>query len=94
MRGPKRAGQPNRPGQPVGTPAHGRIVRLMVGQSHGFIRPPRGHDVFFHRADLEEGTAFNALAVGDTVRFNLIVDAVSGARAVRVTTRRAGHGEN
>jgi len=88
MRGPRRAGQLDRPGEPAGTPASGRIVRLHVGQSHGFIRGPRGREVFFHRADLEEGTAFNALAVGDAVSFRLIDDAVSGARAIGVTRRR------
>jgi len=88
MRGPKRTGKPERPLPPVGTPAQGRIVRLLVGQGHGFIRRrQRGPDVFFHRADLEQGTAFNTLAVGDTVWFHLIVDAVSGARAVGVTQR-------
>ena len=87
MRGPKRAGKPDRPGEPAGTPAHGRIVRLLVGQGHGFIRGPRGREVFFHRADLEENTAFNTLAVGDAVSFHLIDDAVSGARAIRVTRR-------
>ena len=89
MRGPKRAGKPDRPIQPTGTPARGRIVRLMVGQGHGFLRGPRGREVFFHRADVEESTAFNTLSVGDVVSFHLIDDAVSGARAVRVTTRRS-----
>jgi cold shock CspA family protein len=62
-------------------------MRLMVGQGHGFIRGPRGLEVFFHRADLAEGTPFNTLAVGDAVSFDLIDDAVSGARAIRVTRR-------
>jgi cold shock CspA family protein len=89
MRGPKRTGKPDRPNEPVGTPAHGRIVRLLVGQGHGFIGLTHGLEAFFHRADLDEGTAFNTLAVGQTVWFQLIADAISGARAVRVTTQRA-----
>ena len=88
MRGAKRAGKPDRPNDPVGIPAKGRIVRLLVGQSHGFISGPRGVEVFFHRADLGEDTAFNALAVGDAVTFHLIDDAVSGARATRVKRHR------
>jgi hypothetical protein len=37
---------------------------------------------------VEEGTAFNDLDVGDTVRFELFEDAVSGARALRVIRSR------
>jgi cold shock CspA family protein len=59
-------------------------VKLFTGQSHGFIRTRSGRDVFFHRGDVEEGTSFNDLAVGDGVAFELLEDAVSGARAVRV----------
>ena len=88
MRGPKRAGKPDRPIEPAGTPATGRILRLLVGQGYGFIKGPRGREVFFHRADVEEGTAFNTLSVGDAVSFHLIDDAVSGARAIHVTPRR------
>jgi cold shock CspA family protein len=59
----------------------------MVGQGHGFIRLSDNRDVFFHRSDLLEGTSFNDFAVGDTVTFELLEDAVSGARALRVTRR-------
>jgi cold shock CspA family protein len=44
--------------------------------------------VFFHRSDLLEGTAFNALAIGDRVTFELLEDRVSGPRALRVERRR------
>lgn len=43
--------------------------------------------MFFHRADLEEDTPFNSLQSGDLVTFELIVDNISGPRAVRVTRR-------
>jgi cold shock CspA family protein len=65
----------------------GRIVSILVGQCHGFIRLPDAREVFFHRADLEEGTAFNDLEIGDAVAFELLDDTVSGARALRVTRR-------
>ncbi|HSL23672.1 MAG TPA: hypothetical protein VK886_19225 [Vicinamibacterales bacterium] len=73
-----------------GTPLTGRIVSLLIGQCQGFIRLPDERDVYFHRADLGEGTAFNDLRIGDVVRFELFEDAVSGARALRVSreTRR------
>ena len=82
------SGAPSRPQGPRGRSVTGRIIKLLVGQSHGVIRLPDGRDVFFHRADVEEGTAFNDLDVGDTVRFELFEDAVSGARALRVIRSR------
>ena len=82
----QRSGKVGRPKDPVGTPAVGRIARLQIGQSHGFIRV-RNREVFFHRADLAEDTAFNTLQIGDVVAFHLIEDDVSGARATRVIRR-------
>jgi cold shock CspA family protein len=67
-----------------GIVATGRIVKLLVGQSHGFIRLADGREIFFHRADVCEGAAFNAFTIGDPVTFELLEDAVSGARAIRV----------
>ena len=74
-----------------GISATGRIARLLVGQGHGFIRLTDHREVFFHRSDVREGASFNDFAVNDAVMFELLEDAVSGARAVRVTrrTRRA-----
>src|SRR5438067_1316570 len=80
------SGKVGRPKEPVGTAAVGRIARLQIGQSYGFIRA-NAREVFFHRADLAEDTTFNTLQVGDVVTFNLIEDAVSGARAMRVIRR-------
>jgi cold shock CspA family protein len=76
-------------GPPVlrGTRATGRIARLLVGQGHGFIRLTDEGEVFFHRADVEENTAFNDLRIGDTVTFELFQDTVSGARALHVARR-------
>lgn len=70
-----------------GAVASGRIVKLLVGQGHGFIRLDDGRDIFFHRADVREGVAFNTLSVGDAVSFELLDDTVSGARAIRVRRR-------
>jgi cold shock CspA family protein len=84
MSAPRRWGKIERPKDPAGKPATGRILHLRVGQGDGFIRVKKSREIYFHRADLRDGTAFNALQVGDTVTFELIEDAVSGARATRV----------
>ena len=81
---PKRAAKPTWPNDRSGQPASGRIAKLLIGQSHGFIRLRDNREVFFHRGDLHEGTAFNDLRVGDTVAFELLEDTVSGARALKV----------
>jgi len=62
---------------------------MLVGQSHGFIRLTDKREVYFHRADLQDGTAFNDLRIGDAVKFELLEDAVSGARALSVVRRRS-----
>ena len=77
-----------RPPKRRGLPDTGRVVRLFIGQSRGFIRLTSGREVFFHRNDVHEGTSFNALAVGDRVIFELLEDHVSGPRAVCVERRR------
>ena len=73
-----------RPHVPRGTPRTGRIVTLSIGRGHGFIRLPNAREVYFHRADLQAGTAFNEMQIGDAVWFELLEDAVSGARALRI----------
>lgn len=83
-RGPKPKGPPDR----QGVPAKGRIVRLLIGQGFGFIRLADDREIFFHRADVQEGTSINDLVVGDRVIFELLDDPVSGARALQV---RHGH---
>ena len=63
-------------------------MKLLIGQSHGFIRLEESREVYFHRGDLAEGTSFNDFTIGDVVSFELLEDSVSGARAVRVRRRR------
>ena len=83
-----RAMKSMRPMDRAGVPDSGRIVRLYVGQGHGFIRRANDAEVFFHRADMEEGASINDFAVGDVVAFDRLDDLVSGARARNVRRRR------
>jgi cold shock CspA family protein len=71
-----------------GVGSTGQIVKLLIGQSHGFIRLADNREIYFHRSDLEERTSFNDFVVGDVVSFDLVEDVVSGARALRVKKRR------
>ncbi len=80
-----RAKGPPRPAE--GAQTRGTITRMAVGQGYGFIRLRDRREVFFHRADLDEDTPFNSLQTGELVAFELIVDSISGPRAVRVTRR-------
>src|SRR5207248_1409500 len=73
---------------PRGRVVTGRIATMLVGQGHGFIRLADTREVYFHRADLQQGTVFNDLSVGATVTFELLEDTVSGARALRVVRQR------
>jgi len=75
------------PKAPEGRAATGRVAQLRVGQSDGFIKLANARAVYFHRADLRDDTPFNTLEVGDVLKFDLIEDTVSGARALRVTRR-------
>jgi cold shock CspA family protein len=77
----------SRPQERRGVSTTGRIAKLLVGQGHGFIRLSDDREVFFHRSDVREGTSFNDFAVNDSVTFELLEDAVSGARALGVTRR-------
>jgi cold shock CspA family protein len=63
------------------------VARLVIGQSYGFIRLKDRREVFFHRSDMSEDTPFNSLEVGQAVAFELIVDAISGPRAIKVTRK-------
>ena len=77
----------SRPPERRGIPSTGRIVTLFIGQGHGFIRLTNHREVFFHRSDVREGLSFNDLEVGDTVKFDLLDDDVSGPRAIQVAWR-------
>ena len=79
-----------RPAERCGAASVGRIVKLLIGHSHGFIRLADGREVYFHRSDIEDGTALNDFTLGDAVIFELLEDTVSGARALRVERRRPG----
>ena len=79
---------PTGPPRPRGVVCDGRIVKLFVGQAYGFIRLADERNVFFHRADVCDGLSINDFAVGDSVTFELLDDAVSGARALQVRRRR------
>lgn len=81
---PARSGKPSRAIDRTVQAVTGRIVRILTGQGHGYIRLPSGREVFFHRADMQEGTALHDLHVGDTVAFDLLDDPVSGPRGLRV----------
>jgi cold shock CspA family protein len=65
----------------------GVVVRIVRGQSHGYIRATGYRAVFFHRMDVAD-RAFNDLAIGDRLAFRVIDDPVSGPRAIHV--RKAG----
>ena len=89
MNSRKRGGKSMRPTDQRGVPETGRVIKLLVGQGHGFIRLDSGQEVFFHRSDVQPGASINDFSVGDPVSFELLNDVVSGARALRV--RRRGH---
>ena len=61
----------------------GRIKSLTRGQGCGYIRDTAGRNLFFHKADVLNNE-FNDLEVGVAVRFEVIDDPISGARAQRV----------
>ena len=69
-------------------PCSGRIVALVLGQGHGFIRITDGRKVFFHRSDVGAGASFGGFAVDQIVTFELFEDPISGPRALQVQRRR------
>jgi cold shock CspA family protein len=69
-----------------GLPTTGRVARILYGQGFGFIRIDERRDVFFHRKDVFGGM-FNELSVDDGVTLELIEDALTGPRAVRVAVQ-------
>lgn len=74
-----------RPIEPRGTVSTGCIVKLLVGQGHGFIRLADDREIYFHRTDLARGASINDFVVGDRVSFELLEDTISGARALHVS---------
>jgi len=61
----------------------GRIKSVVRGLGIGYIRDDLGRDVFFHKGDVVN-KAYNDLEIGTPVKFDVIEDAVSGARAQRI----------
>ena len=84
-----RAGTLTRPAERRGVPDTGRIVKLLVGRGHGFIRLADDREVYFHRADLHDGTSISDFGVGDAVTFERLDDPVSGARALGVRRQQS-----
>ena len=68
-----RTSQASRPEPPAGRPMSGVVVRIVRGQSHGFIRTTEDREVFFHRSE---------------VTFRVTDDTVSGPRATHVRKKK------
>ena len=73
--------------RPANDPMTGRITRIIRAGGCGFIRSASGQEVFFHKSDLQ-GTKYEELEARVGVRFDLVPDAISGPRAVRVRLDR------
>jgi cold shock CspA family protein len=69
-----------------GSEAVGRVVQLSHGRLCGLIRASNGQVVFFHRADLVD-LRYGDLAIGRSVRFELVPDPISGPRASQIRRR-------
>jgi hypothetical protein len=87
---PKRSVKVTRPSELRGAPDTGRIVKMFFGQGYGVIRLADRREVYFHRADVQEGTSINDFEVGDYVSFERFDDRISGSRALGVAKRRRG----
>lgn len=86
---PARHARAGRPADQHGPSRSGRIMTLVLGQGHGFIRLADRRSVFFHRSDLREGTRFGDLTIGEVLTFELLEDPISGPRALRIERRPA-----
>jgi cold shock CspA family protein len=67
----------------------GHVKSVQRGQGTGYIRDEAGREFFFHKGDVVN-KRFNDLEVGATVRFDVIEDAISGARAIQIKPERRG----
>ena len=79
------------PAERRGIPETGRIVKLLIGQGHGFIRLADDREIYFHRSDVQDGASINDFTIGDIVAFERLDDTVSGARALRVRRQTSLH---
>lgn len=72
-------------------PTYARIVKLYPDQDYGFIETPVHLNVYFH-SDVVDGTAFDALEVGNDVLYTLAADeGPMGPQASRVRPVRGTH---
>jgi CspA family cold shock protein len=63
----------------------GSIVRLVTNRGFGFIRTDNGQEVFFHASGVTGGAAYDNLAEGQAVTFDVERDTRGrGERAVNV----------
>ena len=65
--------------------AHGSIKKIVQDRGFGFIRPERGPDVFFHCSTVQGG-AFESLAEGQEVDYELEDGATSRGKGPRAST--------
>jgi len=67
----------------------GHVKSVQRGSGTGYIRDQTGREFFFHKGDVVN-KRFNDLEVGALVRFDVIEDAISGARAIQIKPERKG----
>jgi CspA family cold shock protein len=65
--------------------ARGSIKKIVPDRGFGFIRPERGPDVFFHCSTVQ-GAAFESLAEGQEVDYELEDATASRGKGPRATT--------
>jgi CspA family cold shock protein len=63
--------------------ATGTVKRLISDRGFGFIAGEDGKEYFFHRDAVEEPLAFESLAAGEKVEFD-VTSGPKGPRAARV----------
>ena len=65
--------------------ARGSIKKIVQDRGFGFIRPERGPDVFFHCSTVQGG-AFESLAEGQEVNYELEDAGAMGGKGPRAST--------
>ena len=63
----------------------GSIKKIVQDRGFGFIRPERGPDVFFHCSTVQ-GSAFESLAEGQEVDYELEDGGSKGGKGPRAST--------
>ena len=67
----------------------GSIKKIVQDRGFGFIRPERGPDVFFHCSTVQGG-AFESLAEGQEVDYELEDCGIKGGKGPRASTVSVG----